>query len=762
MAGSFERLDRRIQRWIHQKKWVELRDIQDRAIPVVLDETSDLLIIAGTADGKTEAAFLPVLTSIAGRERSGFSVLYISPLKALINDQFGRLEELCESLEVDVVRWHGDAPQAGKEKAVKNPRGIAQITPESIEALLVRRPATAKKLFQSIDYVIIDELHYFLEGPRGLHLSVLLNRLDALSERRPRRIGLSATVGDVTYARRYLNWNDPDEVTVLTSRSGNSELLVQIKGYVEDDNIQDADGLEDDGAGGSLALDRIADDIHRVSKGSNNLIFVGSRRRVESITDRLRTRCEKNGTPNEFFAHHGSLSKEVRQELEKRLRDGLLPTTAIATTTLELGIDLGSIVATGQVGAPMAMSSLRQRVGRSGRREGQPSIMRMYVRERRLNSGSDPLFRLRLDLVRGIASIHLLIERYIEPPTPSLVTSTVVLQQTLSIIAERGGAKADVLFGLIAGKSALSTFPKADYVKLLRQMANENVKLIEQAPNGSIMLGELGERLINKRDFYAMFETQDEWRVVHGTETLGTVPLSATLGVGGLIAFAGKRWRIEALDDIAKVVTVVPHRSAKIPPFESLANENVATRLVEEMRAVLEGEENYPYLDKTAVALLKEARDSYRELGLHDEPLVKHRDDVHLFFWVGSQIACLIALGLQVAGMSTAVNPSGVITLAGARPEEVRATIGTLARTGLKIGELADVVQSLRVGKWDEFVPPDVLKAQWCRVHEPHMIDVNYAIVDMAHRLGIDLYARDLPPGEETGTIDEDDDGDGD
>ncbi len=110
------------------------------------------------------------------------------------------------------------------------------------------------------------------------------------------------------------------------------------------------------------------------------MVFAGSRRRVESLTDRLRDRCEKSGVPNEFFAHHGSLSKDMREDLEVRLKKSGMPTTAIATTTLELGIDIGDVKAVAQVGAPMSMSSLRQRVGRTGRREGVPAILRLFVR----------------------------------------------------------------------------------------------------------------------------------------------------------------------------------------------------------------------------------------------------------------------------------------------------------------------------------------------------------------------------------------------
>jgi ATP-dependent Lhr-like helicase len=142
-------------------------------------------------------AFLPIMTSIADRKQAGFSALYISPLKALINDQFRRLEELCDSMEIPVVKWHGDAPQAEKKKALARPDGIALITPESIEAMFTRRPADARRLLGSADFIVIDEVHSFLQGPRGLHVASLLRRIDAMTAKPARRVGLSATIGDL-------------------------------------------------------------------------------------------------------------------------------------------------------------------------------------------------------------------------------------------------------------------------------------------------------------------------------------------------------------------------------------------------------------------------------------------------------------------------------------------------------------------------------------------------------------------------------------
>ena len=212
---GFDRLHPEIRRWIWEQKWEELRDVQDRAISAVLDTEADVLLAASTAAGKTEAAFLPVLTKVADRKGRGFSVLYISPLKALINDQFRRLDQLAERLEIDTVRWHGDAPQSAKQRARRDPRGVVLITPESIEAMLIRRPGDAKAMLGSLDFIVIDELHAFLKGPRGLHLASLLRRIDALFGKPARRIGLSATIGDLAVAARWLNPGQPENVRVV-------------------------------------------------------------------------------------------------------------------------------------------------------------------------------------------------------------------------------------------------------------------------------------------------------------------------------------------------------------------------------------------------------------------------------------------------------------------------------------------------------------------------------------------------------------------
>jgi ATP-dependent Lhr-like helicase len=233
-SSSFSLLDPRIQRWIWSAGWTELRDAQERAIPLILDGKRDVVIAATTASGKTEAAFLPILTRLAQASGSPGLVLYVSPLKALINDQFRRLEELTEVLGIPLTRWHGDASQRLKTRFMAHPAGCLLITPESLEAILLRHGHGLARLFEGLQFVIVDELHAFIGTERGKQLQALLHRVESVLSRTVCRIGLSATLGDLSDAKQYLRPNSSQEACLVDSKESGQELKVLVKGVVED------------------------------------------------------------------------------------------------------------------------------------------------------------------------------------------------------------------------------------------------------------------------------------------------------------------------------------------------------------------------------------------------------------------------------------------------------------------------------------------------------------------------------------------------
>ena len=197
--SAFDTLHEKVRRWIWQQGWDGLRNVQERSIPVLLSGERDLIIMAATAGGKTEAAFLPIVSRIASEPLApggGFQAIYVSPMRALINDQFGRMESLCAELDIAVTKWHGDVSESVKARSRKNPSGIVLITPESLEALLVRRGKEVARLFRGLSYVVIDEMHVFLGDPRGKQLQSILHRIDLSSNAKPVIVGLSATLAD--------------------------------------------------------------------------------------------------------------------------------------------------------------------------------------------------------------------------------------------------------------------------------------------------------------------------------------------------------------------------------------------------------------------------------------------------------------------------------------------------------------------------------------------------------------------------------------
>ena len=739
-SAIFHRLHPIVQRWIWDKGWTELRDIQAAAIKAVLDLTNDIIIAAATAAGKTEAAFLPILSALGPDGEEGVQALYVGPLKALINDQFMRLEDLCERLNMPVVKWHGDAPQAAKQRARKQPGGVILITPESIEAMFVRRPNDINRMFAKLKFIVIDELHAFLDGERGVHLASLLKRLESRIGQRPRRIGLSATLGDISVGARWLNSIDPDFVTVLTSKSSGNELKLQLRGVIQpalrhegqsepdsvDEKIQSAskDSM-------ATALGEVTEHLFSVLRGrGNHLVFAGSRRRVEEVADDLRDRCESANLPNEFFPHHGNLAREGREALENRLKEGRLPTTAVATTTLELGIDIGSVESIAQIGAPRSIAALRQRLGRSGRRPGIPSVMRIYVIEPELTANSDPIDRLRLETVQAIAAVRLLIEHWIEPPDERTLHFSTLLHQILSVITERGGARAASLFSVLCGSGPFASVSRSLFAELLRAMAATEPPLLEQAQDGTLMLGPLGERIVEGHDFYAVFTTPDEYRIVTGTRTLGTLSTENALGPDDYLIFAGRRWRVRDVDERIKIIYVESAPSGRVPKFEGGEGSPLHDRLVQEMLMVYQGTDVPPFLNMQAQDYLLEARAAFQAFRLDRISIMTDDKRIHLFPWCGTKGLDTLRLALKREGIPSTPFPVGLTIDARAKGELSDALIRLAKEAAPNPMDLACDVRTLSNAKYDYLLTDTLLQ----KAFAVDRLDVR-RLPDLARRL---------------------------
>jgi len=706
-SRSFELLDRRVQRWIWERGWTELRDIQERSVPSILSVDRDLLIGAGTGRGKTEAAFLPICSRILGEDGPGVKALYISPLKALINDQFGRMEDLCERLEIPVHRWHGDVPSGRKQKVVKRPDGILLITPESLEALFVVRGPRIPRIFEGLRYVVIDELHSFMGTERGAQLLSLMHRIELAIRRRVPRIGLSATLGDMSLAASFLRPGSGEKVDVIESREGGQEIQLQVRGYSCD---QPERGSEQARSGELPSGLEIAAHLFQTLRGTDNLVFANRRTDVEKYADRLSRLALEHRVPQEFWPHHGNLSKDVREDVERMLKEDGRPTTAVCTSTLEMGIDIGSVNSIAQVGAPPNVASLRQRLGRSGRR-GDPAIMRLYVHEWELDPRSPPQDSIRSQLVATIAMVNLLIEGWCEPPVAGAHHFSTLLHQVLSMITQHGGIRAAEAWKALCANGPFHPLDQRRFSVLLRAMGAAD--LVVQAGDGTLLLGEKGERLVNHYTFFAVFRTQEEYRVVSSGTTLGTLPINFALSEGALIIFAGRRWQVLSFDERAKVMEVVPASGGVPPLFEGNAIGFTHARVREEMLRVYGSVDLPVFLDAGARELLAEGRSHFRRFGLDEVRWLRWGDSTILFPWSGDSAHDAIALMLRRCGLDASLD--GVtVTVERALPERVLEVLGLVREQDYVDGvELARMVKNVGCEKYDQHVPEELLREEY-------------------------------------------------
>lgn len=675
-SRAFSRYHPGVQRWIYDQGWGRLRDIQERAADVVIDGVRDVIISSATASGKTEAALLPICSALTGRpgrpeqpeQVTGVAALYVSPLKALINDQYDRILGLCGPLRIPVHRWHGDAPATGKARVLRSPAGLLLITPESLEALFVRRGERVRQLFGSLRYVVVDELHCFIGTERGAQLQSLLHRVDLVADRRAPRIALSATLGDLATAADFLRPGYGTEVVVVTSAEPGGEIRLQVRGYLDPITVAPVDAEPPDRAA-------IADHLFQTMRATDNLVFANSRAAVEIYADMISRRAVHSGVRAEFLAHHGSLSKEIREHVEERLKDPATPVTAICTSTLELGIDVGSVDSVAQVGAPPTVSALRQRLGRSGRRPGRPAILRIYVAERELGPGANASDALRGELFQSVAMVELLLSGWYEPPDATGLHFSTLIQQVLSITAQHGGATAGQLFDMLCARGPFVRVGRATFATLLRDMGRHD--LIQQQDDGLLLPGGAGDRLVNHYSFYASFRTSQDYRLVADGYTLGSLPVDRPILPGTLLIFSGARWRVLSVDVTQRVIELTAAEAGRPPVFPGCGGE-IADEVRRTMRRLYSSTEIPRYLDVAARTMLAEGRAAFDAAGHATSRIFASGPDAVLFPWRGDRI--MNTLAVMLAGQGRRVGQDGLaITVGDCTPAELRQLARTLA-----------------------------------------------------------------------------------
>lgn len=707
--SAFDRYAPFVQDFIYNHNWENLRSIQVAAADAIFNTDENVLLTASTASGKTEAAFFPILTELWENPPASVGAIYIGPLKALINDQFYRLGDLCEEADIPVWHWHGDVSASHKAKMLKHPSGILQITPESLEALLMHKHAAVPRLFCDLRYVVIDEVHSLLRGDRGGQTLCLIERLGRMAGVNPRRIGLSATIGDPERTGAFLasgtgrgciipRFEEPRRVWRLSMEHfyitgpQATERALQDHGPQQADVLkvervaggEDRGGANDDGSrmapralpdpDGATVLD--ADDnallaptdtapndadpgigyIFERTRGRKCLVFVNSREEAEAVCSMLRSYCEARHEPDRFLIHHGNLSASYRETAEDIMRDEEQLQTTVTTATLELGIDIGRLERAFQIDAPFTVSSFLQRMGRTGRRDDPPE-MHFVMREEQPEPRSMMPETVPWKLIQGIALVQLYREeKWVEPPALDRLPYSLLYHQVMATLASCGELSPAELAQRVLTLSYFHRVSADDLRVLLHHLIDTDQ--VEVTESGGLIVGISGERITNSFKFYAVFQENEEFTVRCESSELGTIvnPPPA----GERIAIAGHCWLVEEVDWKRHLVFCTQVKG-RVPAYFGDCAGDINTHVLERMKRTLEEHDAYPYLLGNARARLAQARHVAANAGVagrDSRPLINLGGDTWaLFPWLGSyaflalerllKIKCADELGLK-------------------------------------------------------------------------------------------------------------------
>ncbi len=618
---SYELLSESIRKYIRDKRWESLRPIQAAAIAKIISTNNNYIIASRTASGKTEAAFLPILSK-TDFNKAGVQVLYISPLIALINDQFYRIEDLCKDLEISVTKWHGEAKKSLKISLLKNPNGIVLITPESIEAMFVNAPYNVSALFGNLNYIVIDEIHSFLGVDRGLQLMSLLSRIQQINISKITVIGLSATIGNENYIEAKRLTGDIENTKVLLDRT-KKETEAKFK-YFNNSTTE-------------LSLDLLKD-LYKETSNHKVLIFPNSRGRTEEIAVKLRKISDKVNGHKFYYSHHSSVDKEIRESIEHFAKSNERFNFCIScTSTLELGIDIGTVDKIVQIDSTHSVSSLVQRIGRSGRREGEKSIVNIYATDK-------------WNLLQSLACWKLYKDEFLEPVITAKKPFDILFHQMLSIVKQLSGCKRTNLINRIKKNSTFESILENEINNLIDEsIKSDYLEIIEH----ELILGIEGEKIVNSREFYSVFKTEPNFKVIFSGKTIGDIPFSPQVKIDENLLLAARIWKIIDIDFDGSKIIVIPAKDGKKPMFFG-GGGNIHPKIREEMLRILKSNETYIELDESSNLILSELRYDFKNFKINDlvfdKPLIKKESKFLIYTFTGTKINKSLSFLLNQTG----------------------------------------------------------------------------------------------------------------
>lgn len=624
---SYNLLSEPIRKYIRDKRWESLRPIQAAAISKIISSDNNYILASRTASGKTEAAFLPILSK-ADFNAVGVQVLYISPLIALINDQFYRIEDLCKDLEISVTKWHGEAKKSLKTNLIKNPNGIVLITPESLEAMFVNAPYNVSTLFGNLKYIVIDEIHSFLGVDRGLQLMSILSRIQQVNKNKIITIGLSATIGDDNYIEAKRLTGDIDSTKILLDRA-KKETEAKFK-YFKNSTAE-------------LSLDLLKD-LYKETASNKVLIFPNSRGRTEEVAVKLRKISDRVNGHKFYYSHHSSVDKEIRESIEHFAKNNERFNFCIScTSTLELGIDIGTVDKIVQIDSTHSVSSLVQRIGRSGRREGEKSIVNLYATDK-------------WSLLQSLACWNLYKSEFLEPISTAKKPFDIFLHQLLSVVKQLSGCSRTELFKRLRLNPTFVEISETEINSLIDEFIE--LDYLEKVDR-ELILGIEGENIVNSREFYSVFKTEPNFKVLHSGKKIGDIPFSPQVRIDENILLAAKIWKIKDIDFKGSKIIVIPARDGKKPKFFG-GGGNIHKQIREEMLRILKSNEEYKELDNSSNEIIAEMRHDFKGFAINDFkydcPIIEKEGKLLLYTFTGSKINKSLNFLLALTGIEPSID----------------------------------------------------------------------------------------------------------
>jgi ATP-dependent Lhr-like helicase len=583
---SLNKLHPRLQDFV-KENWADLTPIQNAAFDTIY-QGSNCIIEAPTSGGKTEAVLFPLLTRIAPNKTTGFKVLYIAPLKALLNDLALRVIPYAEKCYLKAFKWHGDVSQGDKIKQMIFPSDILLATPESIEAILLRR-ANWAEVFRDIETIVIDEAHYFALTDRGSHLLCLLQRIESELKKQPQRIAVTATIG-----------NPGDLLTWLIGNNANGKLI-QVPGKTDKERDFMIHYFEDEGV-------ELHNSLYRQLINKKSIVFERSRTGTEDTATKINERNQLVGdrNPVKVKTHHSSVSKRLREEAEGSIKQNNESSlnAIISTSTLELGIDIGHLDQVIQIGGLNSSGSFLQRVGRTGRRSGQSQYFRGLCSE------PDEMILL-------TACVSLGIERVSEDILFPKRAFHILAHQIICLCLQKMGTTTEVVWSIVSKAACFSKVSRNQFETLIDFMIKEDFL---RSSGGQVLLTsnktESEFLRANWKRLFAIFDTGPMYNVVDGKKVIGTLDsgFARARELPFVFVLGGLEWKATKIDHELQQVSVQKNETGIAPKWKGVANFDVPFELAQEVGRLLVTDGRPSFLDANALNILQMERNIHNAL----------------------------------------------------------------------------------------------------------------------------------------------------